>query len=198
MSDTELWPSLPLNEWRDTYDTLHLWTQIAGKIRMTLSPPLNHWWHVTFYVNSRGLTTGPIPYPAGVFEIEFDFVKHVLRISASEGRGLSRKLKPESVADFYRHIFDDLATLGIAVTIDPMPQEISGAVPFDRDSTHCWYDPEYAHRFWRILVPVSKVRNDFARSSSESAAPSTSSGEASISRVLDFPAGHAPLRRAMA
>ena len=90
MSDPERWPALPLNEWQPTYRTLHMWTQIAGKIRMTLSPPLNHWWHVTLYVNSRGLTTGPIPYPPGVFEIQFDFEKHTLDVSTSEGTSASR------------------------------------------------------------------------------------------------------------
>jgi len=161
MGNSENWPSLPLKEWQNTYDTLHLWTQIVGKVRMTLSTPLNHWWHVTLYVNSRGLTTGPIPYGPGIFEIQFDFQKHSVEISTSEGTSASRPLKPESVAAFYAGISESLKSLGIAVTIDPMPQEIADAVPFDRDFAHCSYDPEYAHRFWRILVSISKVMEQF-------------------------------------
>jgi hypothetical protein len=161
MSNTQPWPSLPLNEWRDTYHTLHLWTQIVGKIRMTLSPPLNHWWHVTLYVNSRGLTTGPIPFPPGLFEIQIDFQTHTIDVSTSEGAKVSRPMKPESVAAFYTGISECLALLGIAVTIDPRPQEIASAVPFDRDFANCSYDPDYANRFWRILVSTSKVMERF-------------------------------------
>src|ERR1700726_3439119 len=113
MSNTQPWPSLPLNEWRETYHTLHLWTQIVGKIRMTLSPPLNHWWHVTLYVNSRGLTTGPVPYPLGVFEIQLDFQKHLVEIHTSEGAISSRPLQAECVAGFYSGISESLASLGI-------------------------------------------------------------------------------------
>src|SRR5579871_2901207 len=133
MSKSEDWPPLPLKDWQSTCETLHLWTQIAGKIRMTLSPPLNHWWHVTLYVNSRGYTTGPIPYPSGSFEIQFDFQKHELEILTSEGRGVSRPLKPESVAAFYKALFESLKFLGIDAAIDPNPQEIPGAIPFDQD-----------------------------------------------------------------
>ncbi len=161
MSTPQPWPALPLNEWSDTYHTLHLWTQIVGKIRMTLSPPLNHWWHVTLYVNSRGLTTGPVPYPPGIFEIQLDFQKHTVDITTSEGTTASRPLKPESVAAFYAGISASLASLGIAVEIDLNPQEIPSAVPFDRDLAHCSYDPEYAQRFWRILVSTSKVMKQF-------------------------------------
>src|ERR1700689_5116535 len=118
MSTTARWPSLPLNEWKDTYHTLHLWTQIIGKIRMTLSPPLNHWWHVTLYVNYCGLTTGPVPYGPGVFEIQFDFQKHAVRIYTSEGASVSRPLIAESVANFYGGISECLASLGIAVKIN--------------------------------------------------------------------------------
>ena len=161
MSELQSWPPLPLHEWQDTYHTLHMWTQIAGKIRMTLSPPLNHWWNVTLYVNSRGLTTGPVPYPPGVFEIQFDFQKHALEIRTSEGRSTSRPLQAEPVASFYAGILESLASLGIAVTIDPKPQEVPDAVPFDRDFANHSYDPEYAHRFWRILVSSAKVMEQF-------------------------------------
>jgi hypothetical protein len=161
MSELERWPSLPLNEWQDTYRTLHMWTQIVGKIRMALSPPLNQWWHVTLYVNSRGLTTGPVPYPPGVFEIQFDFEKHAVRIHTSEGTSASRPLVAESVASFYGGISECLASLGIAVKIDLKPQEVAGAVPFDRDFANCSYDAGYAHRLWRILVSTSKVMQQF-------------------------------------
>ena len=161
MSDLQPWPSLPLNEWQDTYRTLHLWTQIVGKIRMTLSPPLNHWWHVTLYTNSRGLTTGPVPYPLGVFEIQLDFQNHAVRVSTSERSSDSRPLQAESVASFYSGISECLASLGIAVKINLKPQEVADAVPFDRDFSNCSYDAGYAHRFWRILVSTAAVMERF-------------------------------------
>jgi Family of unknown function (DUF5996) len=161
MSASDLWPPLPLHEWQDTYRTLHMWTQIVGKVRMALTPPLNHWWHVTLYVNPRGLTTGPVPYAAGIFEIQFDFQNHELSISNSEGASVSRPLRAESVADFYNGIFKILPTLGISAEIDLKPQEVPDAVPFDRDTAHCSYDAEYAQRFWRILVSSSKVFERF-------------------------------------
>jgi hypothetical protein len=160
MNDPESWPPLPLNEWRNTYYTLHMWTQIAGKIRMALSPALNHWWHVTLYVGPRGLTTGPVPYPAGIFEIEFDFQKHVVNVSTSRGASRSRPLRGESVASFYAGLTGSLASLGIVVGINPKPQEVPDPVPFDHDSANS-YDAEYANRFWRILVSSSKVIERF-------------------------------------
>ena len=147
-----MWPALPLGEWRDTYKTLHMWTQIVGKVRMALFPPMNHWWHVTLYVNARGLTTGPVPYPAGIFEIQFDFQKHELDISTSEGQSASRPLQAESVAHFYHGLFESLKSLGIEAKIDLKPQEVADSVPFDRDYANCSYDGHYAQRFWRILV----------------------------------------------
>jgi hypothetical protein len=138
-----------------------MWTQIVGKVRMALSPPMNHWWHVALYVNSRGLTTGPIPYAPGLFEIQFDFQKHEVNISTSEGPRATRPLRGASVASFYSGIFEALEVLGIAVEIDPMPQEIVGAVPFDRDYANCTYDSEYANRHWRILVSSAKVLQRF-------------------------------------
>src|SRR5271166_3222976 len=131
MIESPYWPSLPLSQWQATYRTLHMWTQIIGKIRMTLSPPLNHWWHVTLYVNSRGLTTGPVPYPRGVFEIQLDFLNHSCRIHTSEGTGVTRPLKAESVADFYGAIMEGLAHLGITVKINLKPQEVAEPVLFD-------------------------------------------------------------------
>ncbi len=161
MTTEERWPPLPLHEWKDTYRTLHMWTQIVGKIRMALCPPMNHWWHVTLYVNSRGLTTGPIPYPSGIFEIQFDFQRHKLKIYTSEGTSASRPLRAESVAAFYVGTFQTLAALGISVEINLHPQECADAVPFDRDTANASYDPEYAQRFWRILVSSAKVFERF-------------------------------------
>jgi hypothetical protein len=161
MGNSENWPALSLSGWRDTYATLHMWTQIVGKIRMRLSPPLNHWWHVTLYVNPRGLTTGPIPIPAGLFEIQFDFRKHELAISTSEGGADSRPLRAESVAEFYKGLFDSLQSLGIHAEINTKPQEVPDPLPLDRDTTHCSYDPEAADRWWRILVSSSKVLERF-------------------------------------
>jgi Family of unknown function (DUF5996) len=161
MSDPQQWPALPLEEWKDTYRTLHMWTQIVGKVRMALTPPMNHWWHTTLYVNSRGLTTGPVPYPRGVFEIQFDFERHESSISTSAGEHVTRPLRAESVASCYAGIFESLASLGIVVEINLKPQEVADPVPFDQDQTNCSYDPEYAHRFWRILVSTSKVLQRF-------------------------------------
>ncbi|HTB16259.1 MAG TPA: DUF5996 family protein [Bryobacteraceae bacterium] len=161
MKNSESWPALPLNEWKDTYGTLHMWTQIVGKIRMTHAVPLNHWWHVTLYVNSRGLTTGPVPYGPGLFEIQFDFQKHSLDIWTSEGKGASHPLNPQSVADFYRAVTKALASLGIGVDISLKPQEVGPADPFDSDLTHCYYDREYVERFWRILISSGKVMEKF-------------------------------------
>jgi hypothetical protein len=161
MSNFQNWPPLPLNEWQDTYRTLHMWTQIAGKIRMALAPPVNHWWHVTLYVNSRGLSTGPVPYPPGVFEIQFDFQKHALEIHTSEGLSVSRPLVAEPVASFYGGIMESLSSLGIVVKINPAPQEVPAPVPFDRDLANGSYDAAYAHRFWRILISTAKVMEQF-------------------------------------
>jgi hypothetical protein len=161
MTDPDHWPALPLPEWQDTYRTLHMWTQIIGKIRMALCPPLNHWWNVTLYVNARGLTTGPVPYPRGVFEIQFDFQRHELRISTSAGEVVKRALRPESVASCYGGVMEALALLGIPAEINTKPQEVPDAVPFERDFSNCSYNAEYANRFWRILVSTSKVLERF-------------------------------------
>jgi len=161
MPAAELWPSLPLKDWQETYRTLHMWTQIVGKVRMTLHPPLNHWWHVTLYVSPRGLITGPIPYPKGVFEIEFDFEKHALNAATSEGGVVSRPLQAESVAAFYGATLESLRKLGITVEINTRPQEVPDAVPFDKDSSNCSYDAVYANRCWHILVSTAKVLDRF-------------------------------------
>ena len=156
-----LWPSLPLAAWQDTYLTLHLWTQIVGKIRMTLSPPLNHWWHATLYVNARGLTTSPIPFRDGVFEIQFDFVEHRLEISTSGGATRSLPLRPISVAEFYTTLMKALHGMGIDVMINTKPQEMAVATPFEEDYEHASYDPEYARRFFQVLVSTQNVMQEF-------------------------------------
>lgn len=155
------WPALPLDAWKDTYATLHMWTQIVGKIRMRLTPLLNHWWNVPLYVNSRGLTTSPIPHQPGTFEVQFDFVDHNLVITASDGQLSQFPLRPISVAEFYRELMALLRSLGIEVKINTTPCEVSDPIPFQQDRTHAAYDPEYVNRFWHILVAVNSVFVEF-------------------------------------
>jgi hypothetical protein len=151
---TELWPALPLSEWKETCDTLHMWTQIVGKVRTALSPPVNHFWHSTLYVNPRGLTTSAIPYGKRVFEVEFDFVHHNVIIRSSDGSLKSVPLFPRSVADFYNEFMSTLRSMGIDVKIWTMPQEFPEPIPFDRDQQHASYDTRYVQRLWRILLTV--------------------------------------------
>ncbi|HEV2580148.1 MAG TPA: DUF5996 family protein [Ktedonobacteraceae bacterium] len=153
----EGWPARPYEAWRDTCQTLHLWTQIVGKVRMELSPFLNHWWHVTFYVTPRGLTTSSIPYQGGVFEVIFDFVEHNLCIRTSEGTSRALPLIPRSVAAFYREFMACLHALGIEVTINPLPSEVQNPIRCDVDEVHASYDPVYAQRFWRIVAQTDAV-----------------------------------------
>ena len=155
------WPALPLYAWRDTYQTLHLWTQIVGKIRLTLSPKVNHWWNVALYVSPCGLTTSPIPYGSGTFEIQFDFVNHQLEISTSSGARARLALSPQPVAVFYDKLMAALGSLDIHVAINTKPQEIADPIPFEQDNQHASYDPEYAHRFWRILLATDVVLKEF-------------------------------------
>jgi hypothetical protein len=155
------WPELPLAAWKDTYATLHMWTQIVGKARLALSPPVNHWWHVPFYVSACGLSTSPIPAGARTFEAEFDFVSHNLAIRAIDGQKKLIPLYPRSVADFYREFVKTVASMGIEVKIWTMPVEIPDPIPFDRDEQHASYDPEYANRFWRILVQADSILKEF-------------------------------------
>lgn len=155
------WPSLPVAAWQDTYATLHLWTQIIGKIRLALAPKLNHWWHSTLYVTPRGLTTFSIPYGTRTFEISFDFLDHHLKIETSDGITQRIALVPRSVADFYQEVMDTLSASGIEVRIWTMPQEVAEPIPFDQDRQHAAYDPESAQRFWRILVQADRVMTAF-------------------------------------
>ncbi|MGA8619558.1 MAG: DUF5996 family protein [Candidatus Sulfotelmatobacter sp.] len=155
------WPELPLAAWQDTYATLHMWTQIVGKVRLALSPRVNHWWEVPLYVNSRGLTTSAIPYGHDNFEIQFDFIDHQLQIRGSWGSSKTLPLKPQSVADFYAVFISTLRSLGIEVKIWTMPVEIPNPIRFESDTQHHSYDPEYAHRFWEILILCDAIFKQF-------------------------------------
>lgn len=155
------WPSLPLAAWQDTYATLHMWTQIVGKIRLALAPKLNHWWHSTLYVTPHGLTTSSIPYETRTFEISFDFLEHQLQISTSDGMTRTIALVPRFVANFYQDIMDALSAIGISVQIWTMPQEVDQPIAFEQDYIHTAYDAEYAQRFWRILVQTDRVMKVF-------------------------------------
>ncbi len=155
------WPSLPFAEWKDTAITLHMWTQIVGKIRLTLSPWTNQSWHVTLYLTSRGLTTSPIPHGSDTFEIQFDFIDHQLLIDKSDGARQRIELRPQSVAEFYRLVMKSLTDLDLPVTIHTMPNEIENPIPFDQDEVHRSYDREYANRFWRVLVQSDRVFKQF-------------------------------------
>jgi len=158
---SEAWPALPLDEWKDTYATLHMWTQIAGKVRFALSPWINHSWHVTLYVTSRGLSTSPIPYGERTFEIKFDFIDHKLLIETSDGEVRSVGLRPRTVADFYGEVMSALRGLDMDIHIHTLPNEIADPIPFDKDEQHSSYDPEYASRFWRVLVQTDRVFKEF-------------------------------------
>ncbi|MBD2182062.1 DUF5996 family protein [Aerosakkonema funiforme] len=155
------WPSLPLAAWQDTYETLHMWTQIVGKIRLKLFPKINHCWNSTLYVTPRGLTTASIPYGTRSFEISFDFLAHQLLFETSDGITKTIPLAPRSVADFYEDVMRTLSELDIEVKIWNMPQEVADPIPFDRDTKHAAYDAEYAQRLWRILVQADRVMTAF-------------------------------------
>jgi Family of unknown function (DUF5996) len=158
---SELWPELPLAAWADTYATLHMWTQIVGKVRLALGPHVNHSWGVTLYVNSRGLTTSPVPYARGIFEVQFDFIDHKLDVSTSLGEIKTMRLGPRTVADFEAEFRSMLASLGIDVKIWEMPVEVPNPIRFDQDRIHGAYDPHYANAFWRILVNVDSIFKEF-------------------------------------
>jgi hypothetical protein len=160
-SREEAWPALPLESWSDTCATLHMWVQIVGKIRLTLSPWINHSWSTTLYVTASGLTTTPIPHGDRTFQIDFDFLTHELAIQASDGRADRLPLEPQSVAAFYRRLMDEMESLDLHVNIHKMPNEVSDPIRFDRDESHRAYDREHATRFWRILVQADRVLKEF-------------------------------------
>jgi hypothetical protein len=155
------WPELPLEVWQDTYATLHMWTQIVGKVRLALTPRINHWWEVPLYVNARGLTTSAIPYGDGIFEVQFDFIDHKLEIQTNWGASKTLPLKRQSVADFYTAFMSALRSLGIEVEIWTLPCEVANPTPFESDTQHASYDPEYANLFWRILILSGNVFEEF-------------------------------------
>lgn len=157
----EPWPELPWREWTATIDTLHLWVQIVGKVRMALAPPLNHWWHVPLYVSSRGLTTSPIPYGPRQFQVDFDFLDHRLQVSDSAGGRFTMQLEPMSVARFYREFMAGLRGLGIEVRISTRPVEVVEAIPFEADEQHASYDPRQVELLWRGLLQADRLMKEF-------------------------------------
>jgi hypothetical protein len=157
----EAWPSLPMAEWQDTYATLHMWTQIIGKIRLAQTPLINHWWNVPLYVSARGLTTSAMPYKNRVFEIEFDFIDHKLLIQCDDGAKATIDLFPRAVADFYQAVMQTLHGLDIDVKIWPMPVEVENPIPFDQNRVNAAYDAQYVNRFWHILEKIEKLFVEF-------------------------------------
>jgi hypothetical protein len=155
------WPSLRVADWTATRDTLHMWTQIVGKLRLAHAPLLNHWWQVTLYVTPRGLTTGPVPYRSGMFDAEFDFVDHQLRIRSSDGADRNVALAPKSVAAFYAETMEALDALGIGADFQRRPNEVDPSIPFAEDEQHSAYDAEAAHLFWRQLLQADRVMGQF-------------------------------------
>jgi len=161
MPEVENWPALPPEAWEDTRQTLHMWTQIVGKIRMELAPHVNHWWHVPLYVTTRGLGTSPMPYRSRFVEIDFDFVDHQLTIQTSDHRQRTLPLTPRPVADFYREVMDALRAFDVEVSIWTTPVEVADRTPFEKDTHHAAYDADYATRFWRALVQMDRVLKRF-------------------------------------
>lgn len=157
----EAWPSLPLQAWKDTYHTLHMWTQIVGKIKLALAPHINHWWQIPLYVSARGLTTSALPYDTQTLTLEFNFIDHVLEIRTSSGVEEHVKLAPRSVADFYEEVMAKLRQVGMPVQIFTQPVEIVEAIPFEEDHEHDSYDREYVERFWQVLTDVDRVFTQF-------------------------------------
>lgn len=161
LSPLEPWPSLPLEAWSETCATLHLWTQIVGKVRLAQSPWVNHSWHVSLYVTPYGLTTSPIPHGSRTFQIDFDFVMHQLVLRSSDGGTGGFALEPQSVAVFYKRLMEEMEKLSLPVDIHLKPNEVADPIPFDQDEAHRAYDGEYASRFWQILVQADRVFKEF-------------------------------------
>jgi hypothetical protein len=152
-----LWPALPYQAWQDTRETLHMWIQIVGKVKLELVPFLNEWWEVGFTVTARGLTTSTIPFGRRVFQVDFDFIDHRLDILVDDGTSRSLLLLPRSVADFYHEFMVALEELGIRVQITTSPVEVENTIPFDQDHVHASYDPKYVSRFWRIVLQADRL-----------------------------------------
>ena len=157
----ECWPRLSLDSWKDTYATVHMWTQMVGKVRLRLTPLMNHWWNIPLYVTARGLTTSRIPYGQRAFELWFDFIRHQLAIETTDGILKTLPLVPRSVAEFYGEFMGMLRSAGIEVKIWRMPVEIPNPIPFDQDHMHRSYDPAAVERFWRVLLSVDAVFSQF-------------------------------------
>jgi Family of unknown function (DUF5996) len=155
------WPSLPFDEWRETCATLHMWTQVVGKVRLAQAPHVNHWWQVPLYVTARGLTTSPVPYGERTFQVDFDFISHRLLIETTGGDSREMELAPRTVADFYREFMSALRSLGLEVKIWTTPVEVANPIPFEKDEVHAAYQPEHANRFWRVLVQADRVLHEF-------------------------------------
>jgi hypothetical protein len=155
------WPELTIADWSDTRDTLHLWTQIVGKVRLGLEPMLNHWWQVTLYVSARGLTTGLMPTDGRGLDMEFDFTDHLLRLRTSDGQRAQVALVPQTTAALYAGVRAALGEVGVSVPIYPRPSEVAEAIPFDQDEVHRSYDAEAAHRFWLALLQADRVMHRF-------------------------------------
>ena len=153
----DIWPDLTYAAWRETAATLQLWTQVVGKVRLQLTPWLNHGWHVPLYVTARGLGTSPIPVGSEILDIEFDFVAHRLAARTSRGEERTLALEPRTVADFYRRVIDLLDGIGVAVAINEMPSEVPGPIRLSQDRVHASYDAAAAHRFWRALIQIDRV-----------------------------------------
>ena len=153
----EIWPALPYEAWKDSLGTLHMWTQIVGKVKLALVPFLNEWWQVAFTVTARGLTTSTIPFGRRVFQVDFDFIDHRLDIHVGDGTSRSIPLLARSVADFYQEFMAALDSLGLRVTITTNPVEVENTIPFDQDHVHASYDPAYITRWWSILLQVDRL-----------------------------------------
>jgi len=156
------WPALPLSKWKETYATLHMWTQIVGKIRLALTPMQNHWWNTALYVSPRGLTTSTMHYNGQLLQIDFNFIDHMLVIETTDQPPKTIALQPRTVADFYQNTMDALTSLGMPVKIWTTPVEVADRTPFEKDEKHASYDPEYAQKFWRILTQANRVFTKFS------------------------------------
>jgi hypothetical protein len=161
VSSASAWPRIPLGEWSDSCATLHLWLQVVGKIRLALSPWVNHSWNATLYVTSRGLTTLPIPYGSHAFQIDFDFVAHRLHVTTSDGSLATVELRPQTVAAFHDRLLEEMRGIGLEVKPHGRPNEVDAPVPFRHDHVHQAYDAAAVTRFWRSLVQVDRVLKEF-------------------------------------
>jgi hypothetical protein len=161
MTTINIWPELPLAEWKNTYDTLHMWTQIVGKIKLALTPPVNHWWNSTLHVTPTGLTTFSMFYNDQLLQIDFNFISHLLLIITTDNPTKTIVLRPFSVAEFYQETMDALRSLGMPVTIWTTPVEVPDRTPFEKDYKHASYDPQYVRRFWYILSQATRVLSEF-------------------------------------